>query len=82
VGQPPKTLQAILRFQRLRACLAAPSATPPALARAAAECGYFDQAHLSRDCARLAGATPAALASAVTSATAARAASAMAGRAR
>jgi AraC-like DNA-binding protein len=78
VGLPPKTLQAVLRFQRLRARLATPQETPPALARAAVECGYFDQAHMSRDCVRLAGATPAALASAM----AATAASAIAGRAR
>ena len=60
VGLPPKTLQTILRFQRLRAWLAAPGAQVT-LAFAAAECGYFDQAHACRDCARLAGTTPAVL---------------------
>jgi AraC-like DNA-binding protein len=59
IGLPPKRLHTILRFQRLRAWLAASG--PDTLARAAAECGYFDQAHLSRDCALLGGLTPAAL---------------------
>jgi AraC-like DNA-binding protein len=58
VGLPPKTLQTILRFQRFRAWLAASSPARVTLARAAAECGYFDQAHLCRDCARLVGAPP------------------------
>jgi AraC-like DNA-binding protein len=60
VGLPPKTLQTILRFQRFRAWLAGSSAKVT-LAFAAAECGYFDQAHACRDCARLAGTTPAVL---------------------
>jgi AraC-like DNA-binding protein len=58
VGLPPKTLQAILRFQRLRVQLASPGAARVTLARAAADCGYFDQAHLCHDSARLAGITP------------------------
>jgi len=61
VGVPPKVLQTILRLHRLRAWLTAAGPAPVALARAAAECGYFDHAHLCRDCARLAGVTPAAL---------------------
>jgi AraC-like DNA-binding protein len=61
IGLPPKILHTILRFQRLRAWLAASGPGPGALARAAADCGYFDQAHLCRDCARLGGLTPAAL---------------------
>jgi AraC-like DNA-binding protein len=61
IGLPPKTLQGILRFQRLRAWLAASGPTPDTLARAAADCGYYDQAHLCRDCARLGGLTPTAL---------------------
>lgn len=61
VGVPPKVLQTILRFHRLRAWLAAAGPAPAPLARAAAECGYFDHAHLCRDCARLAGVTPATL---------------------
>jgi AraC-like DNA-binding protein len=58
VGLPPKTLQAILRFQRLREQLASPHKAPVTLARAAADCGYFDQAHLCHESARLAGITP------------------------
>jgi AraC-like DNA-binding protein len=66
IGLPPKTLHSILRFQRLRAWLAASGPAPDTLARAAADCGYFDQAHLCRDCARLGGLTPAALLAAST----------------
>ena len=58
VGLPPKTLQTILRFQRFRAWLAIPGQAQAPLGLAAAECGYFDHAHLCRDCARLAGVTP------------------------
>ena len=58
VGLPPKTLQTILRFNRFRAWLTAPGQVLAPLARAAAECGYYDHAHLCRDCARLAGVTP------------------------
>lgn len=61
IGLPPKTLQGILRFQRFRSWLAASDPAPGTLARAATDCGYFDQAHLCRDCARLAGLTPATL---------------------
>jgi AraC-like DNA-binding protein len=58
VGLPPKALQAILRFQRLRRQLASPGTASVTLARAAADCGYYDQAHLCHDSARLAGVTP------------------------
>jgi len=58
VGLPPKTLQTILRFNRFRAWLTAPGQVLAPLARAAAECGYYDHAHLCRDCARLAGVAP------------------------
>jgi len=58
VGLPPKTLQTILRFSRFRAWLTAPGQARATLASAAAECGYYDHAHLCRDCARLAGVTP------------------------
>jgi AraC-like DNA-binding protein len=61
IGLPPKILYSILRFQRLRAWLADSGPDPGTLARAAADCGYFDQAHLCRDCARLGGLTPASL---------------------
>jgi AraC-like DNA-binding protein len=58
VGLPPKTLQTILRFQRFRARGQATGRARIPLGQAAAECGYFDQSHLCRDCARLAGVTP------------------------
>jgi AraC-like DNA-binding protein len=58
VGLPPKALQDILRFQRLRRQLASSGTAPVTLARAAADCGYYDQAHLCHDSARLAGITP------------------------
>ena len=61
VGYGPKTLQRVLRFRRF---LARVDARPDVLdlAAIAAEAGYADQAHLTRECAKLAGLTPAALA--------------------
>lgn len=58
VGYGPKTLQRILRFQRF---LALARTDTPDLARLALEAGYADQAHLTRECGRLSGLTPAAL---------------------
>jgi AraC-like DNA-binding protein len=52
VGYGPKTLQRILRFQRLLGL------GDGALARAALDSGYADQSHLSREVRRLAGLTP------------------------
>lgn len=52
-----KTLQRVLRFQRLF-CLAALSAHPN-LADLALEAGFADQAHMSREVQRLCDATPA-----------------------
>jgi len=62
VGYSPKVLDRVLRFRRFlaRGADAASGATP--LAVMAAEVGYADQAHLARECRRLAGATPTALA--------------------
>jgi AraC-like DNA-binding protein len=57
VGYGPKTLQRVLRFQRFLA-LAERDDDLAALAFAA---GYADQAHLTRECRRLAGLPPAAL---------------------
>jgi AraC-like DNA-binding protein len=54
-GYGPKTLQRVLRFRRFL------SAANGDLARAALDAGYADQAHLTRECTRLAGQTPAAL---------------------
>jgi len=56
-GYGPKTLQRILRFQRFLAL----AQTRTNLARLAFEAGYADQAHLTRECTRLAGLPPAAL---------------------
>lgn len=63
VGEPPKALQRVLRFQGFLANVQvalARGVNPAAagLARAAADCGYADQAHLGRECLRLAGVTP------------------------
>ena len=65
VGVGPKTLQRTLRFQGYLA-LAQAASTPGGpglmsggtLAGVAAEAGYADQAHLSRECQRLTGLTP------------------------
>ena len=54
-GYGPKTLQRVLRFRRFLA------ASREDLARAALDAGYADQAHLSRECTRLAGTSPARL---------------------
>lgn len=61
VGYGPKTLQRTLRFAAFLARLDA-AGSDPDLARIAADSGYADQAHLTRDCTRLAGLPPAALA--------------------
>ena len=60
-GYGPKTLQRVLRFHRFVRLLDAAS-PPPDLAALAAEGGYADQAHLTRECSALSGFTPAALA--------------------
>jgi len=57
VGYGPRTLRRVLRFQRFLAAAQGGGS----LARIAAEAGYADQAHLARDCGRLAGLTPSAL---------------------
>jgi AraC-like DNA-binding protein len=61
VGYGPKTLERILRFQRFLALAAAAATARPDLARLALDAGYADQAHLTRECSRLAGLPPAAL---------------------
>jgi AraC-like DNA-binding protein len=59
VGYGPKTLQRVLRLQRL---LALAGRSPGAsLAALAAEAGYADQAHMSRELRRLTGRSPGAL---------------------
>jgi AraC-like DNA-binding protein len=58
LGYGPKTLGRILRFQRFRTLAAARAGA--GLAELAAHAGYADQPHLTRECVRLAGVTPAA----------------------
>ena len=61
VGYGPKTLQRVLRFRRFVSRI---DACPDVLdlAALAAEAGYADQAHLTRECGKLSGLTPTALA--------------------
>jgi AraC-like DNA-binding protein len=59
LGYGPKTLDRILRFQRFRALAARRHEL--GLARLAALAGYADQPHLTRECRRLAGESPASL---------------------
>jgi AraC-like DNA-binding protein len=59
VGYGPKTLQRVLKFQRFVQRI---DAGHTDLATLAADAGYADQAHLTRECGQLAGVTPAALA--------------------
>jgi AraC-like DNA-binding protein len=62
VGYGPKTLQRVLRFRRFVSRVDATPAARIDLAALAADAGYADQAHLTRECAQLSGLTPAALA--------------------
>lgn len=59
VGYGPATLVRIQRFQRFLALAQREPETP--LGRIAAEAGYADQSHLSRECLRLSGLTAAVL---------------------
>jgi AraC-like DNA-binding protein len=61
-GYGPKTLQRVLRFQRFVRIL--DTGRPADLAVTAAQAGYADQSHLTRECAALSGLTPGALAAA------------------
>jgi AraC-like DNA-binding protein len=58
LGYGPKTLDRILRFQCFRRLAARDGRL--SLAELAAAAGYADQSHLTRECLRLAGETPAA----------------------
>lgn len=58
-GYGPKTFERIARFQRFRR-LARAGGPGAGLAALAAACGYADQAHLARECRRLAGRPPSA----------------------
>jgi AraC-like DNA-binding protein len=59
VGYGPATLVRVQRFQRFLALAEGRPASP--LSRLAAEAGYADQAHLTRECRRLSGLSPVAL---------------------
>jgi AraC-like DNA-binding protein len=61
IGYGPATLTRVLRFQRFLHRANAPGAETASLALLAAEAGYADQAHLARECRRLAGLAPSAL---------------------
>ncbi len=61
VGYSPATLARVLRFQRFLHRAHAPGSADAPLARLAAEAGYADQAHLARECRRLAGLPPSTL---------------------
>lgn len=61
VGYGPKTLQRVYRFQRFVQRIDEQRASID-LATIAAETGYADQAHLTRECVALSGLTPAVLA--------------------
>ncbi len=60
IGYGPKMFERVVRFQHFRHL--ATTTHRRGLAWLAADVGYADQSHLSRECARLAGATPRALA--------------------
>ncbi|WP_433037917.1 helix-turn-helix domain-containing protein [Actinomycetospora sp. CA-053990] len=61
IGMGPKELQRTLRFHGFTARVqaAVDAGAPGDLALWAVEAGYHDQAHLTRECRRLAGVTPA-----------------------
>jgi AraC-like DNA-binding protein len=61
-GLTPKAAARVIRFDRARRRLQvlAASGEPPALADLAADCGYYDQAHLAREFRELAGCPPSA----------------------
>ena len=63
-GLGPRTLIRVLRFRRFLAGLdaAIEAGAAPDLAGLAADAGYADQAHLTRECGRLSGLPPLALA--------------------
>lgn len=55
-GLTPKVMSRVLRFERAKGLVQAP--TRPSLASVAAACGYADQAHLTREWKALAGSAP------------------------
>jgi AraC-like DNA-binding protein len=61
VGYAPKTLQRVLRFQRLLGAMKLEHEQPGGLALIAAATGYSDQAHLTREARELSGLSPSCL---------------------
>jgi AraC-like DNA-binding protein len=61
-GLTPKAAARVIRFDRARRLLQVQATTgeQPSLARLAADCGYYDQAHLAREFRELAGCPPSA----------------------
>ena len=59
-GLTPRSAARVIRFDRARRRpqRAAWTGRPPSLARLAAGCGYYDQAHLAREFRELAGCPP------------------------
>lgn len=57
-GLGPKSLHRVLRFQRFLALASSVDRPTSQLARLAAEAGYADQSHLTREALRLEGLTP------------------------
>ncbi len=60
IGLPPKAAARVIRFDRAKRVLhrRAAAGEAPGLADLAADCGYFDQAHLDREFALIAGCSP------------------------
>ena len=58
IGYGPKTLQRILRLQRLLWLASQPAKAPLSLGRLAFAAGYADQPHMTREVAALAASTP------------------------
>jgi AraC-like DNA-binding protein len=58
IGYGPKTLQRVLRLQRLLWMASQPTMIPPSLGRLAFAAGYADQPHMTRDVAALTASTP------------------------
>jgi AraC-like DNA-binding protein len=61
IGLAPKVVHRMLRFQGFLALAHGREGDPAELAMLAAEAGYADQSHLTRECLRLAGLSPRAL---------------------
>ncbi len=58
IGLTPKAAARVIRFDRARRRLQARGHGPARLADLAADCGYYDQAHLDREFRALAGCPP------------------------